>query len=149
MTTRRRRTKTNNAADPWYADGLQFECQADCGACCTNHDDYAYVYIQSAEAERLAEFLGHELEEFLERYAAVDGDELVLRMDQPNCPFLDGSSCTVYPVRPVQCSTFPFWVENLSSRRAWRRLARFCPGIDQGETVDLLKIRDELASRES
>jgi len=147
MTTRRRRTKTDAAGEPWYAAGLQFECQPDCGACCSNHDDYAYVYIQSAEAERLAEFLELKLEEFLERYAAVDEDELILRMDQPDCPFLDGSRCTVYPVRPLQCRTFPFWVENLNSRRAWRRLARFCPGIDQGGIHDLLTIQDDLASR--
>ena len=147
MAKNERSGKTGNARDPWYVQGLQFECQPDCGACCTNHEDYAYVYIQSEEANRLAEFLELELEEFLERYAAVDDDELILRMDQPECPFLDGTHCTVYPVRPAQCSTFPFWVENLKTRRAWRRVARFCPGIDRGEVYDLPTIRQQLASR--
>ena len=70
----------------------------------------------------------------------IDDGSRVLRMDQPDCPFLEGSRCGIYPVRPVQCRTFPFWSENLSNRRSWTRLRRFCPGIDKGEKHPLLRI---------
>jgi Fe-S-cluster containining protein len=132
---------------PWYADGLRFECQPDCGACCTNHDDHTFVYLEKGEAQRLADFLTLDLEEFLARFTELDEEDLVLRMDQPDCPFLDGSRCSVYPVRPIQCSTFPFWRENLLSSRHWRRVGRFCPGVGKGERVDLVSIRRALGSR--
>ena len=32
-------------------------------------------------------------------------------------------ACTVYPVRPLQCRTWPFWPENLSSKQSWDHAA--------------------------
>ena len=133
---------------PWYADGLRFECQPDCGACCVNHGDYAYVYLDPADVRRLTRSLRLPRREFLERFTTKDGDALALRMDQPACPFLDGVRCTVYRARPTQCRTFPFWSENLTSRRRWRALSRFCPGIDRGpKTHPLHVIQTHLAAR--
>ena len=40
--------------------------------------------------------------------------------------------CTIHPVRPSQCITFPFWFENLRSSKKWRKMARECPGIGCG-----------------
>jgi len=140
----RRDTDDDRPATPWYADGLRFACQADCGACCTNHDEYSFVYLDEGEAERLAAFLELGLAEFLDRYTQLDDGVVVLRMDQPDCPFLDGKRCGVYPERPRQCSSFPFWTENLLSERHWSRVAEFCPGVGQGELIDLPTIRKTL-----
>lgn len=128
---------------PWYADGLRFSCQPDCGACCVDHGDYAYVYLEGDDHERLAEFFDLAPEEFLERYGALDDGHRILRMDGPGCPFLDGARCTVYPARPDQCRTFPFWDENLRGPGNWSRLREFCPGIDRGEHHALLAIEQQ------
>ena len=40
--------------------------------------------------------------------------------------------CGIYPVRPLQCRTWPFWPENLINESAWKRAARGCPGMDRG-----------------
>jgi Fe-S-cluster containining protein len=40
--------------------------------------------------------------------------------------------CVIYPVRPNQCRTWPFWPENLSYPDAWNRAAARCPGINHG-----------------
>jgi len=144
-----RETKKTAPLSPWYATGLRFECQPDCGACCTNHDEYSYVYLDEGEAERLADYLKLELTEFLDRYTQLDDDAVVLRMDQPACPFLDGARCGVYAARPRQCSNFPFWTENLLSARHWRRVAKFCPGVGQGELIDLPTIRKTLKNPEN
>jgi len=134
--------------DPaWYAEGLRFECKEDCGACCTNHDDYAYVYLVGDDLDRLVAWLGIDEDEFIGRYTDVDDGYLVLRMDSPDCPFLDGTRCGVYPARPTQCSTFPFWHETLRNRANWERLKRFCPGIDEGPRHPLATIRARLAER--
>jgi len=134
-------------AAPWYAEGLRFECLPDCGACCTNHDDYAYVYLEPGESERIARQLDLDLDTFSDRYTGREEDWVILRMDRPDCPFLSGARCSIYAVRPVQCRTFPFWAENLRNRARWRRLRRFCPGIDRGESHSLRVIQDHLAAR--
>lgn len=144
----RRRSPSAEPAAPWYAEGLRFECLPSCGACCTNHGEYSFVYLEGDDEARLAEHLRLSRDEFRTRYAALDEEHVVLRMDQPACPFLDGSACTVYEARPRQCRTFPFWPESLRSRSAWRGLARFCPGIDRGPRHDLLSIRDRLATHD-
>jgi len=130
--------------EPWYRDGLRFECQPSCGACCSNHDDYSFVYLENDDPARIAAHLGLDADEFLRRYTEVDDGHIVLRMDQPACPFLDGTRCTIYDVRPRQCRTFPFWPETLRTRAAWRKLRRFCPGIDTGPRHGLLAIQERL-----
>jgi len=132
---------------PWYRDGLRFECLPDCGACCTNHEDYAYVYLDDGEDARIAEHLELPLREFRKVYTTRDDGWLVMKMDKPDCPFLQGARCTIYPVRPVQCSTFPFWAENLRSPAAWKRRQGFCPGIGVGDVQSLPVIQTRLAQR--
>jgi Fe-S-cluster containining protein len=134
--------KRGTGNEPWYGDGLRFACQPDCGRCCSNHDEYAYVYLDGDDLPRLAALCGLSIDEFERRYTVEDDGWTVLRMDRPACPFLDGARCTVYEARPTQCRTFPFWPEHLASRRAWKRVARFCPGIDRGETHPLKVIRE-------
>jgi len=55
--------------------------------------------------------------------------------------------CLVYPVRPVQCRTFPFWREHLRSRRAWEDLARSCPGVNKGRLYTLKQIEELLRKK--
>ena len=50
----------------------------------------------------------------------------------------------VYPVRPLQCRTYPFWPEVLASRQAWQREARRCEGINRGRAVPAGRIRRQL-----
>jgi len=40
--------------------------------------------------------------------------------------------CSIYPVRPLQCRTWPFWDTNLASKSAWDRAAQRCHGMDHG-----------------
>ena len=65
-------------ARPWYADGLRFECQPDCGACCTNHDDYSYVYLDRPTERKIARHLELDLATFRKRFTALDEGHRVL-----------------------------------------------------------------------
>jgi Fe-S-cluster containining protein len=128
---------------------LRFTCEPECGACCTQHEDYAYVYLVGDDVERLARHLGISQVEFRERYTILDDGNLALKIDRPECPFLEGWRCGVYEARPRQCRTFPFWPETLRSRSSWERLRGFCPGISRGERHSLEVIQRHLAEHEA
>lgn len=121
------------AHKPWYENGLRFACTR-CGNCCRNHGDYAYVYLTAHDVSAIALHLGLEEAVFLTSYCQVEGGWVSLRMDSPACPFLEpGNTCAIYPVRPKQCATWPFWKENLR-RSTWEgEVKADCPGIDTGE----------------
>ncbi|MDA1263919.1 MAG: YkgJ family cysteine cluster protein [Planctomycetota bacterium] len=121
---------------PWYEDGLCFSC-TQCGNCCRNNGEYRYVYLMPPEVTALAEHLELTQAEFLERWCERDEGWTVLRMDLPQCPFLSAEgSCTVYSVRPRQCRTWPFWMENLESEASWKAAKTICPGMDTGIKVE-------------
>ncbi|MGL4553082.1 MAG: YkgJ family cysteine cluster protein, partial [Gemmataceae bacterium] len=43
--------------------------------------------------------------------------------------------CTVYPVRPPQCRTWPFWESNVRTPEDWARACGVCPGSGKGELI--------------
>jgi hypothetical protein len=45
--------------------------------------------------------------------------------------------CSIHAVKPLQCSSFPFWPELLSSAAERGRAAKYCPGMNRGKLVDL------------
>jgi len=133
----------------WYAEGLRFACQPDCGKCCTRHGEYDYVYLEGDDVQRLAAHLGLTVREFRDRWTKRDDGHTILKMEGPACPFLDGTRCTVYEARPHQCDTFPFWPENLKTPQGWEELGAFCPGVGKGDFVPLEVIRRQLRGRPS
>jgi Fe-S-cluster containining protein len=134
---------------PWYAAGLRFGC-TQCGKCCTGGD--GFVWLGAVEMAELAVFLGLSLDAFVERYIWQVDDEFVLgkRSGSEDCVFLAGKGCRVYPVRPLQCRSFPFWSRNLESEASWNAAAASCDGISvAAPLVPLEQIEQELRSRES
>jgi len=128
---------------PFFETGnLRFSCTG-CGECCATAGDY-YVFLIQDEAERIRIHLGLSAGWFRRRYLdrLADG-ELVLASDgEQVCIFLGGDGrCRIYPVRPLQCRTYPFWPELVASARAWRREQRRCEGIGRGAVVPVGKIR--------
>ena len=118
---------------PWYEKGLRFQCTA-CGNCCRNHGAYTHVYLAPKDVSAIARHLKLRPKVFLERYCKAEDGWVLLRMDQPACAFLQpDNKCAIYPVRPKQCATWPFWKENLE-KESWEGAVKAdCPGIDKGE----------------
>ncbi len=120
---------------------LRFQC-TQCGGCCKGGTDH-YVHLLAKEAERIRKYLGLTENWFRRRYLRCLNDELIL-VSEPggNCVFLqtDGH-CRVYRARPLQCKTYPFWPENLSSRRSWERESHRCEGIGRGHEIPVELIR--------
>jgi Fe-S-cluster containining protein len=132
---------------PWYADGLMFAC-ARCGNCCGGAP--GYVWVSPPEIRAIAARLGMPLDQFQQQHTRRVGQrESLLELENGDCEFLvrqpDGATyCSIHPVRPLQCRTWPFWKSNLSSRRAWDAAAQRCPGMGHGEHHPRPVIEDAL-----
>ena len=129
---------------PWYRDGLAFECTR-CGACCTGAP--GYVWVDDEQIARLAEFLGMTVEQFGHKYVRRVGNRYSL-VERPggDCIFWSKEAgCTVYPARPIQCRTWPFWPENIETPEDWERTTRVCPGSGRGQFFSLEQIEKQAA----
>ena len=134
----------------WYDAGLRFAC-TQCGNCCTGPP--GAVWFTPEEGTRLAARLGVSEARFYDRYARREGDRWSLKEHLTDhgydCIFLDRDTvpgkgiCSIYDARPGQCRTWPFWPENLSSRREWESAKRRtpCPGMDEGKLIPVEAIR--------
>jgi uncharacterized protein len=130
---------TTESDSPWYQDGLAFSCTK-CGACCTGAP--GYVWVSPEEIARLAEHLGQTAQEFSAKFVRRVGRRYSL-IEKPggDCIFWDkAAGCTVYPARPVQCQTWPFWPENVESPAEWDRVRSVCPGSGHGRVYSVEEI---------
>jgi hypothetical protein len=124
---------------PWYENGLRFQCTR-CGNCCTGAP--GYVWVDDAEVAAIAAFRGEPYEEVLGLYTRLTSRGRTLReKSNGDCVFLSAErACTIYPVRPRQCRTWPFWESNLDTPEAWQQTCEVCPGSGRGELIPVEEI---------
>jgi Fe-S-cluster containining protein len=129
--------------DKWYKEGLRFTC-TQCGNCCTGPP--GYVWVTKEEIGRIARFLDREdgwlppdvLRRVGFRYSLTE-------KSNGDCVYLQSVNgkriCSIYPVRPLQCRTWPFWDVNLKNPGAWAEAAdNVCPGMNNGKTHNFVQI---------
>ena len=139
--------------EPWYKDGLRFEC-TQCGECCTGTS--GLVAFTRREGVAMAKVLGIGWEEFSQCYAQPTYEKGVwelLEVDYKgafDCILLDRceetgmTKCRAHQARPTQCRTWPFWPENLRDKESWWQAAQDCEGIGRGRLIPLRVIQEEL-----
>jgi uncharacterized protein len=123
---------------------LPFECTG-CGNCCRTEGN---VYMSPKEIQAASRHLNMTLSDFIQAYAYTtllqsNGDRnctmnnsnvnneehppwiLVKDVNTEEghacCIFLNSETnqCSIYPARPIQCSTYPFWTNVLESENHW------------------------------
>jgi Fe-S-cluster containining protein len=130
----------------WIKRGLRFECQPDCGKCCTNAREGS-LFLEPQDIARLAKHLGVTERELVKKQAVVHDDGEIELGKAPNgdCVFLEGSKCTVYEARPLQCRVYPFFPLDgytpIESPYTWQFEKSFCPGIGKGRLYRVGEIR--------
>ncbi len=136
----KKKTVRKSKGAPWYAAGIQFECQGS-GQCCVSHGEYGFVYVTASDRKRMAVLRGISTSEFTRKFCLKDEGLFRLRdgeSDDPAAPsakpcvFLKQKRCTVYAARPAQCRTWPFWPETMSAKGWAKDVAQFCPGVGKG-----------------
>ena len=71
----------------------------------------------------------------------------LLEKDNYDCIFLKEGGCMVYPYRPKQCETYPFWAHVLEDSDSWNREGKSCPGINKGRLYTKREIESKLDDR--
>jgi Fe-S-cluster containining protein len=129
--------------DPWYQTGLCFTCTR-CGHCCTGEP--GFVWVDDADLAAIAEHRGETLDEIKGLFTRWTARGRTLReRTNGDCVFYDQQAgCTVYPVRPPQCRTWPFWESNVETPEAWHQTCEVCPGSGQGELIPAEEITKRL-----
>jgi Fe-S-cluster containining protein len=137
----------NETSSPWYRDGLAFTCTR-CGNCCTGAP--GYVWVSRDEIRQIAEFRGEGVREFSSKFVRrVQNRYSLVEKPGGDCIFWDKQAgCTVYPARPVQCRTWPFWPENVEHPEAWAGVCQVCPGSGHGRVYSVEEILSEVAKVE-
>jgi Fe-S-cluster containining protein len=130
-------------SEPWYKSGLRFRCTR-CGNCCTGEP--GHVWVNAREIAAIAEHRGESVEEVIGLYTRLAQRGRTLREKaNGDCVFYDrAAGCTVYPVRPRQCRTWPFWESNVRTAGTWARTCAVCPGSGQGELISAEEITRRL-----
>ncbi|HHT9120809.1 MAG TPA: YkgJ family cysteine cluster protein [Candidatus Hypogeohydataceae bacterium YC41] len=125
----------------WYKNGLRFQCQK-CGNCCKGEP--GYVWVSRKEIENISLSLGLRIEEFARKNLKKVGSKFsLIELSKGDCVmYKEAWGCKIYPVRPKQCSTFPFWPSNLESHEEWTNLKEFCKGIDKGPLYTFSAIQE-------
>jgi len=132
------------ASARWYAGGLSFECRV-CGRCCSGPGE-GYIWVARPEVELIARHLHISPDELRHKYLRRVGlrTTIIENALTKDCVFLrtvEGTKrCGIYPVRPGQCRSWPFWPENLLGPDTWNRAAIKCPGINRGRSYSYEEI---------
>ena len=105
-------------------------CETCQGNCCTGES--GYIWVSPEELKMIANHLEMEEGTFIKEYLFKVRYRFTLKeiayQDGFCCVFFDTirKQCSIYPVRPSQCRTFPFWdyfKENINE------VKKECPGI--------------------
>jgi Fe-S-cluster containining protein len=130
-------------SEPWYQDGLRFRCTR-CGNCCTGAP--GFVWVNDEELAAIAAYRGETVQEVTGLYTKPTqrGRSLCEKLNG-DCVFYDpDQGCTIYPVRPRQCRTWPFWESTVNTPEAWKKTCTVCPGSGQGDLISAEEITRRL-----
>jgi Fe-S-cluster containining protein len=104
------------------------------------------VWVNEDEIAAIAEFQGVAGEQTEGRFTRQVGRRVSLReKTNGDCIFYEkNKGCTIYPVRPRQCRTWPFWESNVITVQAWENTCAICPGSGRGELISAEEITRRL-----
>ncbi len=99
----------------------------DCAACCKQYSPR----FKTPDIKRIARFLQMKEGVFIETFLKLDEEGDYVTQKSP-CPFLlENNACSIYDVRPSDCSRFPYTNEDVLLKRQHITLknATFCPAV--------------------
>ena len=118
-----------------HEDGYNYSfnpnaCDECGGNCCTGES--GYIFLNQGEMQAIATHLKLGMSQFKDEYLFKKGYKFSIKEkkneESHDCIFFDREikGCGIYPVRPTQCRTFPFWPY---FKKNEDELRAECPGI--------------------
>ncbi len=104
----------------------QINC-LDCAACCKNYSPR----FKTTDIKRISKHLKQKEGDFIAEYLKVDEEGDFVLQTKP-CSFLGADNfCSIYDVRPSDCSRFPYTDEDVLLKRQPLTLKNvsFCPAV--------------------
>ena len=129
----------------FFKKGVNFKCQGSSN-CCVSRGSYGYVYLSKKDLIKIAKYLNVSINFFKKKYCQYSNGYLHLREIHinGNCQFLENKKCSIYTARPTQCRTWPFWKENMNTKKWNEELMNFCPGIGKGKLISASVIKKKI-----
>jgi len=123
----------------WEREPLRFECQPDCFKCCSKP---GIVYFDQAAIKSASKIIKVSTESFKKKFLRLDNGNWIHKVETGKpCSFLTTEGCAIHSGKPLQCRSYPFWHENMTSRSMWKLVGAFCPGIDVGPNIALASVQ--------
>lgn len=121
------RTKVLRQLPAYHEAAFETVNCLECAACCKNYSPR----FKTPDIKRISKHLKMKESAFIETYLKLDeeGDYVV---KQTPCPFLGSDNyCSIYDVRPSDCSRFPYTDEDVLLKRSHLTLKNvtFCPAV--------------------
>jgi uncharacterized protein len=122
-----------------FKEGFDFKynpqtCDYCGGRCC--YGESGYIWLNNTEIRNIAEFLNIGIEKFISDYLRKENGKYTIKdikfQNCYSCLFFDREKgrCSIYPVRPAQCRTYPFWKIYKDDSES---LFTECPGVEELE----------------
>ena len=117
--------------------GFDFSFDSSACATCKGHccmGEPGYVFISPEQIPNIAAYLGMGISDFVTKHIRKVGDKFSLKeieIEDGNfaCEFFDVEKrrCSIYPVRPYHCRTYPFW--DVFKKDEAKKYLNTCPGV--------------------
>lgn len=98
-----------------------------CGHCCHGEGG---IILSPKDQARLAEHLGMNVEDMLEKYATTTNGKLNLITGEDGYCVFYKEGCSIHPGRPDICRAWPFFRGNLVDAMSWEMIQEYCPGVN-------------------
>ena len=126
----------------WEKEAPRFECQPDCFKCCAKP---GIVYFDKKSIENASKITKLSPAQFRKEFLKRNDGQWVHEVEDRNpCAFLTPEGCSIHFGKPIQCRSYPFWSENMTSKAMWKLVGGFCPGIGSGPHIAVTTIRNFL-----
>ena len=108
-----------------------FNCTA-CGDCCRGGGN---VYFSDEELQNLKEYLNLDAEKWkllVKKLINFRKNRLHVHSSSKACIFIGSENrCRIYPVRPLQCRSYPYWPSVFESKAELLSHMKKCPGFNE------------------
>ena len=120
-----------------------FECRM-CGDCCQG---FGGTYVTEDDIKAIAALRHEDPKTILAKYCEMAGSKPVLARGKDGfCIFFDREKqCTIHPVKPRMCRTWPFLKTLIKHPENWDAMASCCPGMKKG--IPHSRLKDVIARK--